>query len=105
MSGNTRKMLTPLAASVMQSAMQQAPRSLDDLAELSNLGKPTVTRYVRALTGASLVYVADWGRDRRGYPTIRKYGWGTAADAPCPITTRTGAERMRVLRNSRKEIQ
>lgn len=99
-----RKTLTPTATARMQEALRSAPYSLDDLVAISGLSKPVVTRYVKELYEANpkMVYVADWGRDRRGYPTIRKYQLGAAQDMACPRTDRTAKERMRDLRDRRK---
>jgi hypothetical protein len=89
----------------MQQALGLAPQSLDDLVALSGLSKRIVTRYVRELYegGVKMVHVGDWDRDRRGYPTIRKFKWGNEQDVACPLTTRTAAERMRDVRAKRKE--
>lgn len=100
---DTRKRMTLIAAGKMQRAMELKPRSLTDLVKVSGLSKPMVTKYVRDLQAETLVHVGDWANDRRGYPTIKKYSWGKGVDAPCPRKTITPAERMRVLRASRKE--
>lgn len=99
---STRRTLTPVAAARMQQAMQIKPHSLDDLALVSGLAKPTVTRYVNDLHEEKMVHVGDWGRDSRGYPTIRKFAWGTSADAVCPRNPRTSAERMAAIRAAQK---
>ena len=100
----TRKMLTPLAAAQMQTAMQTLPCSLDALVFVTGLGKPVVTRYVNQLAQSALVHVAAWDRDSRGYPTIRQYKWGAGVDAPCPRTTRTSTDRMRAQRAAQKGL-
>lgn len=101
-----RRTLTPTATARMQQALQNAPQSLDDLVLISGLSKPLVTRYVRELHAAEqkMVHVADWGRDCRGYPTIRKFRWGSQSDVAVPLSDRTAADRMRDLRILRKEI-
>lgn len=102
-----RKTLTPLAAARMQTAMQAAPHSLDTLAVVADLAKPVVTRYVNTLLTATprLVHVGGWERDRRGYPTIRQFGWGDMPDAACPLTDRTSTTRMRARRAEQKGLQ
>jgi DNA-binding IclR family transcriptional regulator len=97
-----RKTLTPLAAALMQSAIQKAPCSLDALVIISGLAKPVVTRYVKSLRDAKLIHVGSWARDARDYPTIRQFAWGDAPDATCPLTTRTAKDRMRALRAAQK---
>lgn len=99
-----RKTLTPVATALMQQAMIEAPRSLNDLVEISGLAKPVVTRYVNALYHAEpkMVHVAGWARDARRYPTIRQFAWGNKDDVACPVSTKTNAERMRDLRAMRK---
>lgn len=100
----SRKTLTPLAAAHMQQALQREPQSLDDLSLISGLAKlPTVTRYVKDLKDAGLIHIGAWGRDPRGYPTIRKYSWGAGTDAAKPPAKRTDAERMRDLRELKKK--
>lgn len=98
----TRRMLTPSATAQMLGALQRAPQSLNDLVALTDLAKPTVTRYVNELHAANLAHVAGWERDTRGYPTIRQFAWGNQCDAPCPKTDRTSTSRMRDLRAARK---
>lgn len=98
----TRRILTPTAAALMQQAMQAKPQSLLDLVKVSGLSKRLVTRYVRELQAATLVHVGGWAHDTRGYPTIELYMWGKGADVPCPVTDRTPADRMRLLRAARK---
>lgn len=97
-----RKTLTPTAAALMQQALHSKPNSLDDLVVVSRLAKPTVARYVKELMYGGMLRVAGWALDSRGYPTIRQFGWGAEPDAPCPVTSRTPAERMRILRAARK---
>ena len=97
-----RKTLTPLVTAKMQTAMSTMPQSLNDLVELTGLAKPTVTRFVNELHEGRVVYVAAWGRDARDYPTIRQFRVGNLPDVECPRTTRTAAERMRLLRLDRK---
>ncbi len=97
-----RKMLTPLASAKMQTAMLQEPHSLDELVELTGLAKATVTRFVNELHEEKVIHVADWARDARNYPTIRRFKMGNQPDVECPRTTRTAADRMRLLRLDRK---
>lgn len=100
----TRKMLTPVAATRMQMALQTKPQSLDDLVVVSGLAKPTVTRYIKEMQVVALVHVGGWARDTRGYPTIRQFSWGALPDADCPKNARSGADRMRALRATRKAV-
>lgn len=100
----TRKMLTPLAATRMQMALHTKPHSLVDLVAVSGLAKPTVTRYIKEMQVVSLVHVGGWARDARGYPTIRQFSWGNRPDAECPKNERSGADRMRALRATRKAV-
>ena len=100
----TRKMLTPVAATRMQAALQAQPHSLDDLSSVSDLAKPLVTRYIKALQAERMVHVGGWARDARGYPTIRQFAWGDKPDAVCPVSTRTSTERMRIRRAEQKGI-
>ena len=97
-----RKMLTPTATALMQVAMEKKPNSLNDLVKVSGLSKPVVTRYVRELQSAGMVFVGDWDRDSRGYPTIEKYRWGKGEDVPCPYKHASEAERLRRLRANKK---
>jgi len=99
-----RKMLTPLATALMQTAMQAGPRSLDELVLVTGLAKPVVTRYVNDLALFKLVHVGAWARDSRGYPTIRQFRWGTGDNAICPRTTRTSTDRMRAQRAAQKGL-
>lgn len=101
MSG-TRKTLTPTNTVRMQMAMTVRPHSLDDLVAVAGLAKPTVTRFVRELQANSMVHVAGWARDSRGYPTIQQYGWGLGANVPCPRKNETSAVRMASIRAKRK---
>ncbi len=98
----TRKMLTPLITAQMLKALQTSPQSLTDLVKLTDLARPTVTRYVNELHTANLAHVAGWERDKRGHHTIRQFAWGNKPDADCPKSERTSASRMRDLRAARK---
>lgn len=100
-----RKTLTPVAAARLQQALNTDPQSLDDLVAVSGMSKRVVSRYVRELYEgeAKMIHVGDWGRDSRGYPTIRKFKWGNQPDVACPLTDRTPAQRMRDVRARRKE--
>lgn len=97
-----RKILTPAAAVQMARAMEQSPRTLDDLVALSELSRQTVTRYVKSLQESGIAQVGGWLRDRRGYPTIRQFVVGTEADVPCPRMDETPARRMKRIRAARK---
>lgn len=98
----TRKTITPVAATRLQTALGLAPQSLEDLVAVSGLSKPTVTRYVKELCEAKMAHVSGWARDARDYPTIRQFSAGFKPDVPVPLTTRTAADRMRNLRIARK---
>lgn len=98
-----RKMLTPTKMAKMQAAMQKKPLSLSALAELSGLDKRVVTRYVRELQAGDLVHVGGWDRDARGYPTIERYRWGKGQNVACPKKYDSEAERMRLVRASKKK--
>lgn len=98
----TRKMLTPVAAARMQHAMGVKPQTLDDLVAVSGLSKPTVARYVNELLRAKMLHIGGWARDARDYPTIRQFASGNMPDVACPKTSRTAAQRMRVLRAAQK---
>jgi hypothetical protein len=98
----TKKMLTPVASLRMTAAMGVVPQSLDDLVFVSGLSKQTVTRFVKELTEANMAHVGAWARDRRGYPTIRRFAMGGGPDAACPVRYSGNAERMRVTRAAKK---
>ncbi len=100
--GKLRKRLTPVASAKMQEAMRKKALSLRNLAEVSGLAMPVVTKYVRQLQGAEMAFVADWEADSRGYMTIEKYKFGKGEDVPCPKSTRTAADRMKDVRAKRK---
>lgn len=98
---HTRKVLTAISAARMQQAMTNEPQSLDELVVISGLAKPVVTRYVRELHEAEqkMIHIADWGKDVRGYATIRKFGWGNKPDKSKPLKWASAAERMFAKRN------
>lgn len=98
----TRKNLTALSSVRLQQSLLTGPQSVDDLVLISGLSKGVVSRYVRALSREKLVHVGEWGRDPRGYPTIRRYTWGDALNAKRPYKYESDAERMRVSRASAK---
>ena len=99
----TRKTLTPTNTLQMQTALRAKPHSLDDLTAVAGLAKGTVTRFVRELQAGRMVHIAAWGRDTRGYPTIKKYAMGDKPDALCPKKNETSAVRMAALRAKRKK--
>ena len=86
----------------MQMALSSHPHSLDDLIAVSGLARGVVARFVRELQDSRMVRVADWARDPRGYPTIRKYALGGEPDTLCPRKNETSAIRMKALREKRK---
>lgn len=97
-----RKVLDAVNSARMQQALTLEPQSLDDLVLISGLAKPAVTRYIKQLHAEGMVHIEAWGKDPRGYPTIRLYVWGQGVDAECPVKYKTPALRMAALRAAAK---
>jgi predicted ArsR family transcriptional regulator len=98
-----QKRMTHTIALILQSAMTERPCSYDDLAGISGLSKPTVTRWLKQLHAAGGVHIAAWGYDRTGRLFVALWAWGRGVDRPRPGQQRTAAERMKSLRAARKE--
>ena len=55
------------------------------LSDQTGISERTVSVWVRALRRRSLVHVAHWLSDPRGYATVAVYAWGPGMpDAPRP---------------------
>lgn len=97
------KRMTPLVAVVLQTKMQQMPRSYDELANISGLPKSSVARWIRTMRAAGFAHIACYGNDSVGRPFVPLWGWGNKPDMQRPGPRRTAAERMRELRNKQGE--
>lgn len=99
------KRLTTEISLHMQSAMQIAALSQEQLMAISGLTKPVIARWLGRLRDVKPkpIHVETWTKDKRGYLTVAQHRWGPGEDAPRPAPTRTAKHRMAAMRARRKE--
>ncbi len=105
-----RKRNNPVIALRMQQALQSAPHSYDQLAQVAGLGKNAVQTWVKTLRTQepAPIFIEAFGPDKNGRPFVPLWRWRTSADqadAQRPGDTFTDAERMRRFRAEKKAPQ
>ena len=98
MNHEARKVL--MAAELMKGA-----RTYDQLAEICDLRKTTVARWIRTMRASNLVHVSAWSEDSRGRMFIPCFAWGPGTDAARPGTRITSAQRMAETRAKKKLLK
>jgi predicted transcriptional regulator len=95
------------AVAQMLSRMIEDQATIDELAQASGLSFNTVSKYLKALHKAKVVYVADWTEDKRGIRTIRSWSIGNQPDAkkPQPITAKEACAKYRAKMKQIKLMQ
>lgn len=73
------------------------------VAEASGMSVTTATRHVAALHEHRRIHIAEWGKDSRGFYTVKFYRWGNLPDAPHPLPPTTSTDRVRAMRARKRE--
>lgn len=92
-----------LCIAEMIAALQDGPKTVTELSELSGLTKYTVRRYVIAMRKKRVVHVAAWEEDSAGRITAPCYRLGKGADAKRSAHPKSNAMRMRQYRERLKQ--
>lgn len=79
---------------LLATELMKGVRTYDQLAEICDLRKTTVARWIRTMRASNLVHVSAWSEDSRGRMFIPCFAWGPGADAARPGTRLTSAQRM-----------
>lgn len=85
--------------------LARLPSTGPALVTAMSLSKDTVFTALRGLHAAKKIYVADYAEDSRGRLMTKVWAVGRKADKPRPGQRRTGAERMRALREKRRALE
>lgn len=99
-----RQPVTAQCAVLMADKLREKARTYDDLVGISQLKKPTVQRWIKALRvdEVRVVRIEAWKPDKNGRLFVPLFRWDSRPDAPRPGPSTTSAQRMRTLRASRK---
>lgn len=92
----------PVTSVRMQTALTAKPQTYADLVRISGLKQPAVTRWVKVLRGARVVFIASWGPDKNGRLVVPEFSCGPGPDAKRPGCVASAAQRMRNTRARRK---
>lgn len=84
-------------------ALKSGSHSYDDLCMMTMLGKSTVAKWIKEWEAEGAVHVSGWALDGRGYPTVKKFSWGSGTEAKRP--SMTSAERVAKWRAKRAQKQ
>lgn len=93
---------TPERSLRMLDALNSGPKTYDQLVLASGLKKPAVAHWVKAMRAAGGVYVAGWAEDQRGRLFMPVFARGSGSDVQRPGPAKSAAERMRRMRDRRK---
>lgn len=74
--------LGPLSVAKVMKALSAGPCSIDDLQSVSGLSRATLNEYTRALRKEHILYVSDWGLDKRGCKNVKIFTFGFGTDVP-----------------------
>jgi len=96
-----------MAVSQMIAALNVAPTTAAELAEMCGLTIQTVRHYLKALHNAKAVHIADWEEDPHGARSIRAYMIGDKPDVkkPQPIDNKVACAKYRAKMKQLKLIQ
>lgn len=87
----------------------QTPKSFDQLAQELGVSKATVARYVHDAREVGSAdgwpFIAGYGMDARGRRFTPLWAWGREPDAQRPGNTSSAAERMRRMRQRKREMK
>ena len=99
---NSRIRNTPERTAQMLNALLKAPRTYDQLEAASELNKPAVATWVKAMRAAGHLHISGWVPDCRGRMFTPVFAWGAGTDVKRAGQARTSAERMRAYRKAAK---
>lgn len=98
-----RQKLTAEHAARLVKVLMTTPMSADQITEMTGLKKATVQRWLRIQRESGAMRVAGYLPDARGRLFTPQFAWGLGVDAPRPGKLRSAADRMRDLRQRRRE--
>jgi hypothetical protein len=98
-----------LTQAIMVEALLTAPRSINQLVEITGLAREPVSHYLRALRHKKVLYRAAWGEDAIGRPVVEEYMIGIGQRDCPPTDTRTQRQRkneqQRVWRSRQRALK
>lgn len=84
----------------MQDALIDRALTFDQLAEVGDLSKTAVQRWINSMV-RDKVHIEDYADDARGRKFVPMWRWGSGPDAARPGPRQTPAERMAAVRARR----